>query len=153
VDHTLLRTQVLPIPIAQAWSFFSDPKNLAAITPPYMGFSIEKGSGQQPMHEGQLIHYKVKPLLGVPLAWTTRITAVEEPHRFVDTQLNGPYARWWHEHTFTAIPGGVSMTDKVEYRLPLGWVGAVAHLLFVRRKLEAIFAFRYETLKELFPMP
>ena len=38
--HTLQRTIKLPITPKEAWSFFSDPRNLKVITPDYMGFAI-----------------------------------------------------------------------------------------------------------------
>jgi ligand-binding SRPBCC domain-containing protein len=42
------------------------------------------------------------------------------------------------------------MRDRVEYELPLGPLGELAHLIFVRRRLEHIFAFRFKRLQELF---
>jgi ligand-binding SRPBCC domain-containing protein len=42
------------------------------------------------------------------------------------------------------------MRDKVHYALPFGPFGAVAHALFVRRKLEWIFRFRRELLDRRF---
>ena len=35
----------------------------------------------------------------------------QEPFRFVDEQLRGPYRRWHHEHTFAAIEGGTYAGD------------------------------------------
>jgi hypothetical protein len=34
------------------------------------------------------------------------------------------------------------MEDRVYYALPLGWLGRLAHALFVSRTLRAIFGFR-----------
>jgi ligand-binding SRPBCC domain-containing protein len=48
------------------------------------------------------------------------------------------------------VPGGVLMRDKVHYALPFGPFGAIAHALFVRRKLEWIFRFRRELLARRF---
>jgi hypothetical protein len=38
--HVLEREIRLPIPVAQAWEFFSDPRNLSRITPADMGFKV-----------------------------------------------------------------------------------------------------------------
>ena len=149
--HVLERSQFLPIPLEQAWAFFSSPKNLAVITPPEMGFMINAPFDDRPTHTGQRINYTVKPVLGIPLQWTTLIEAVHAPHRFVDTQEKGPYKRWWHQHTFEAVEGGVIMGDRVEYELPLGPLGELAHGIFVKQKLASIFAFRKATLERLFP--
>ena len=122
-QHVLERSHVLPITLSEAWSFFSTPKNLARITPPEMGFVIREPFDNAPAHTGQRITYTVKPVLGIPLTWVTLIEDVQAPHRFVDTQLKGPYTRWWHLHTFEEVEGGVLMRDRVEYELPLGPLG------------------------------
>ncbi|MEZ4756228.1 MAG: SRPBCC family protein [Flavobacteriales bacterium] len=150
-QHVLERSQLLPISLEEAWSFFSTPKNLARITPPEMGFVIREPFDNAPAHAGQRITYTVKPLLGIPLTWVTLIEDVQAPHRFVDTQLKGPYKRWWHLHTFEAVEGGVLMRDRVEYELPLGPLGEIAHGIFVKQRLKHIFNYRLKTLGKLFP--
>jgi ligand-binding SRPBCC domain-containing protein len=150
-QHVLERSHVLPITLDEAWSFFSTPRNLARITPPEMGFVIREPFDNAPAHTGQRITYTVKPVLGIPLTWVTLIEDVQAPRRFVDTQLKGPYARWWHLHTFEEVEGGVLMRDRVEYELPLGPLGELAHGIFVRKRLDDIFAYRRKVLEELFP--
>jgi ligand-binding SRPBCC domain-containing protein len=94
--------------------------------------------------------YKVKPLLGIPIAWMTEITHVEPMKYFVDEQRKGPYKLWHHQHHFKKIEGGVEMTDLVHYRLPLGILGSVANSLLVKSELNKIFAYRYQRVIELF---
>ncbi|MEL7975841.1 SRPBCC family protein [Isoptericola sp. F-RaC21] len=60
---------------------------------------------------------------GVPFRMTSRISAHDTPHRFVDEQVAGPFRRWWHEHRFEEVPGGTRMTDTVEYTSPAGVLG------------------------------
>jgi ligand-binding SRPBCC domain-containing protein len=55
-------------------------------------------------------------------------------------------------HTFEAVPGGVMMRDRVEYELPLGPLGDMAHRIFVKRRLQDIFTFRFNTLQKMFPV-
>ena len=93
------------------------------------------------MAEGTLIDYRLS-LHGAPLRWRTRIEAWVPGQRFVDLQLSGPYRLWRHTHTFEDVPGGTRMSDEVEYELPLGLLGDLAHTLFVRRRVEAIFDHR-----------
>ncbi len=150
MEHTLERTQLLPIPLEEAWEFFSTPRNLERITPRSMGLRIVEPFDDSPAHTGQLIEYRVKPLLGIPLKWLTRLEEVQAPFKFVDTQLKGPYRLWRHEHTFTAVPGGVEMRDRVEYELPLGPLGELAHTLWVKAELARIFDHRKAVLSSLF---
>ena len=148
--RTLEREQWLPIPIEQAWEFFSSPRNLAKITPGDMDFRIREPFDDVPMHEGQRISYTVRPLFGLPLKWVTCIATAEAPHRFVDIQIKGPYKHWWHELTFIAKDGGTLMKDKVEYELPFGMFGDLLHGPLVKGRLKAIFDFRFRTLERLF---
>ncbi|WP_348647758.1 hypothetical protein [Ornithinimicrobium sp. F0845] len=46
---------------------------------------------------------------------TTQITEFESPSRFVDEQVSGPFARWWHEHVFEEHGDGTLMSDRVEF--------------------------------------
>ena len=38
--YSLQRVQQIPIDLTEAWDFFSDPRNLALITPPWLAFRI-----------------------------------------------------------------------------------------------------------------
>jgi ligand-binding SRPBCC domain-containing protein len=149
--RSLKRVQILPISLEKAWDFFSDPANLATITPPGMGFHILSDHRPARMYAGQLIEYRVSPLLGIPLYWMTEITHVVEGKYFIDEQRFGPYALWHHQHHFREVEGGVEMTDIVHYKIPLGILGALADRIFVRQKLKQIFDYRFQAVSQLFP--
>jgi ligand-binding SRPBCC domain-containing protein len=148
--HSLTTYQKLPITLDKAWDFFSSPKNLATITPDHLGFKITSTDVRDNMYPGQIITYTVKPILGIKLPWMTEITHVTDKDYFVDEQRFGPYALWHHKHFFKEIEGGVQMIDKVDYKLPLGFLGSIANYLFVRNKLKGIFNYRNQKLEELF---
>jgi ligand-binding SRPBCC domain-containing protein len=149
--YTLKTKQSLAIDIKAAWTFFSSPKNLKDITPDHMGFVIKGNPNDiKEMYAGQIINYTVKPLLGIPLSWTTEISHVKDLEYFVDNQRFGPYAMWHHKHFFKAVEGGVEMIDIVHYKLPLGFLGDIANALFVKRQLKTIFDYRYNKLNQLF---
>lgn len=148
--YSITTHQNVPISLEEAWDFFSSPKNLAEITPDHLGFKITSKDVREKMYPGQIITYKVKPLLGIPLPWMTEITHVKDKEYFVDEQRFGPYALWHHKHFFKEIEGGVEMIDKVDYKLPLGFLGSIAHALFVKKQLQGIFNYRFKKLEELF---
>jgi ligand-binding SRPBCC domain-containing protein len=148
--YHLKRTQVLPISLAEAWDFFSTPRNLSRITPAEMGFHILYSSGGDKTYAGQIIRYKVSILPLVKLHWVTEITHVKEPFYFVDEQRFGPYALWHHQHIFREVPGGVEMTDELNYAIPLGLLGRFAHWVFVGREVNRIFDFRFQVLEKFF---
>lgn len=151
--YNLKRVQVLPISLAEAWAFFSTPRNLSKITPEHMGFKIVYISGGDKTYSGQIIRYKVSILPGITVNWTTEITHVQEPVYFVDEQRFGPYALWHHQHHFREVPGGVEMTDEVNYAVPLGLLGRLANWLFVEREVNRIFDHRFRVLADYFQSP
>ena len=147
--YTLEVSQFLKIDMNEAWKFFSSPENLATITPPGMGFVITSGQPEK-MFPGQIITYKVSPFPGFVTNWVTEITHVLAGSYFVDEQRFGPYRMWHHIHRFEEKQSGVLMTDQVSYKLPFGFIGRIAHGLFVKAQLKRIFEFREQKLNELF---
>ena len=115
-----------------------------------MAMTVLNDSAREKMFAGQVISYHVSPLLGIKLFWLTEITHVKDREYFVDEQRIGPYALWHHLHRFKEVPGGVDMEDIVHYQLPLGVLGTLAHLLYVKQKLNRIFDFRHRILEEYF---
>jgi ligand-binding SRPBCC domain-containing protein len=142
--------QKLPVGIDAAWDFFSKPDNLKDITPTNLGFNIISAYKSNEMYAGQIIEYKVSPILGIPLYWMTEITHVQPKQYFVDEQRFGPYSLWHHQHHFKLIDGGVEMTDIVHYKIPYWFIGDLANALFVKSQLKQIFYFRFKAAEEKF---
>lgn len=147
--YTLQREQRLSGTPKQVFAFFGDARNLEAITPPLLQFRmvtpdpITMGAGTQ-------LRYRLK-VRGLPVSWLTLIQEWDPPHRFVDEQLEGPYALWHHTHTFEPDgDGGTVMRDVVRYALPLGSLGDLAHRAIVRPDLERIFDFRAQAVAARF---
>lgn len=148
----LLRTQFIPRSREDVFAFFADAFNLELITPPFLNFGVLTTAPIE-LHRGTLIDYRLK-LYGLKMRWQTRIECYEPPRRFSDLQLKGPYRYWHHRHEFEAVDGGTLMRDRVEYELPLGPLGMLAHGLLIRRTLNRIFDYRKATIAKLFsPTP
>jgi len=143
----LNRTQLVPLPLDDAFAFYADVSNLEAITPPWLRFRILT---PHPIvvDEGTLIDYRLA-LHGVPVQWRTQIERWEPARCFVDRQIHGPFALWEHTHTFEEQSGGTLIRDRVEYRMPLGAVGRLAHRLLIGRDLERIFDYRHTAVAKL----
>jgi ligand-binding SRPBCC domain-containing protein len=145
---TLELTQVVPGELPEVFAFFKRPENLERITPPWLNFKILSTSTPD-VRVGTRIRYRLK-LNGIPLTWESLISRYEENGLFVDEQLKGPYRRWVHLHGFREAPGGVEVSDRVDYALPFGPLGRLAHAVMVRRQLEGIFAYRQDVMREIF---
>lgn len=150
MKYQLQRSQQLHCDLNTAWEFFSSPDNLSRITPPDMKFKVLTKFPEGGIFEGMRIRYKVAPLLKIPLSWTTIITQVNPKKSFTDFQEKGPYKVWNHYHEFIPNEAGVLMKDTVDYELPFGVLGTMAHTLFVRKKLADIFDFRFQFLEKMF---
>jgi hypothetical protein len=151
--HTLRREQWVSRPIGEVFAFFSDARNLEAITPPWLHFrTLAVASGA--IHAGTEIHYRLR-LHGLPIYWRTEIRKWDPPHRFSDVQRSGPYSLWHHTHVFEAHGDGTGlqktkMIDIVRYRLPLGFVGRIVNAVKVRADVARIFDYRNRRIAELF---
>ena len=148
--HSIKTVQKIPASLKETWDFFSSPANLDTITPDDMAFKTITKFDSEKIYKGQIIEYKVSPLLQIPLYWMTEITEVEKEKFFVDEQRRGPYEIWHHEHYFKAIEGGVEMTDIVHYKNLLGFIGEMANSLFVKKQLRKIFEYRFQKVEEIF---
>lgn len=150
--YRLERRMTVPVTVAEAFAFFENPRNLARITPPSLGFRMIN-DGPLRMRQGAEIRYRIR-VAGIPLSWRTLIAEYEPPFGFVDMQTAGPYRFWRHRHDFYPSADGTVVSDRVDYALPFGWLGQIAHAVFVRRRLQQIFDYRRDTLTRIFgPVP
>ena len=150
MKHILFREQQLNCDIETAWKFFSSANNLSEITPKDMGFTVLTEMENDEIDEGMIIDYYISPLFGIRMKWQTEITHVDFQKSFIDFQKKGPYKLWNHHHEFIPNEYGVLMRDTIEYELPVGFLGEIAHKLFVKKKLEYIFDYRFRILSQLF---
>jgi ligand-binding SRPBCC domain-containing protein len=141
--------QRLPVSLDAAWSFFSNPANLAAITPPWLDFRVTSEIPPE-IYPGMIVTYRIRPLPGVCLSWVSEITHLEKPRFFIDEQRFGPYRFWHHQHHFSAVQGGVEIFDLVHYALPFSPLGNFFQPWMVGPRLEKIFSFRRQALEERF---
>jgi ligand-binding SRPBCC domain-containing protein len=75
---------------------------------------------------------------GIPFTLTSRVIELDEPHRFVDEQIRGPFRSFRHEHLFRSQDGATVMTDSVRFDAPVGVVGTVAERVVLGRYLRQL---------------
>jgi ligand-binding SRPBCC domain-containing protein len=146
MDYILERTQLVPVELEDAFAFFSQARNLEAITPAWLRFEVL--SAPEELRYGSLIHYRLE-LCRIPIHWLTRIATWQPPRSFVDEQIAGPYPLWEHTHRFSPVAGGTEIYDHVRYRMPGGLLASLVQRPFVGRWLEQIFDYRAERLREI----
>jgi len=143
-DYVLERRLWIARPRPEVFAFFADARRLAlADSPRARPRWLSPPSA--PLSVGAVIDFRTRAA-GLPVHWRLLIREWDPPHRFVDVQLMGPFARWEHRHAFREGPEAESQSgpigtwveDRVTYRLPLGALGRLAHAVTVRRRIAAI---------------
>ncbi len=86
--------------------------------------------------------------LGVRQRFSARIVEMDAPHFFADQMTSGVFQSMRHEHHFQTLPGGhTRMTDIVEWRSPLGFLGVIADKIAVERHLRRFLRTRARQIK------
>lgn len=145
-DNEFSVKQFVPYPLDKVFPFYSDEHNLERITPPFLNFKVV-GKSTPHIQSGTLLDYELS-LHGVPFRWRTEILEWDPPYCFTDKQLRGPYAKWHHTHRFEALAGGTLISDRIRYRLPLGFAGTVVAGWKVRKDITEIFNYRRKVIAQ-----
>lgn len=78
---------------------------------------------------------------------TSRITAFEPPHYFRDSQVQGIFHRFDHDHFFTEDQEATTMRDMFDYQSPLGVLGQLADVLLIESYMRRLLVRRAEAIK------
>ena len=111
-------------PYAQVAEFHRQPDSLRAITPPPL--RVQFRQEPPPFVDGAQLAFTL--WLGpLPIHWTAQFEQITSIS-FVDRQVDGPFARWQHLHTFWPIDAQTTrVLDRIDAALhPAGlqrWVG------------------------------
>jgi len=169
--HHYQAEQWLPYSVPLVFAFFANPDNLPRLMPPWQQARIDwafcKAPPPRPLPadrlrygtvvagEGSKLTLSFSPFPYSParISWKAEITEFAWNDHFCDRQIQGPFAYWDHCHrvqseTRNAIPGTL-ITDQVEYELPFGLFGTLAHRLLLRRQIARSFACRHTLLADI----
>jgi len=136
----------LPVPIEDAFAYHERLGALQRLIPPWENVKVESSDGS--IKPGARVTLKTH-LAGIPLRWVAEHRAYEPPTKFEDVALSGPFAAWHHQHLFRSIaPKATILTDHINYQVPLGRTGEVVGGGYVRRQLEAMFAYRHRVTRD-----
>lgn len=142
-------------PLEDVWEFHSRVSGLEALTPGWMGLSIERVRGPdgetdpEILEAGAEIDMRLRPLGGPSRSWTSVITERAESDEralFKDEMRGGPFSRWVHVHQFAREGEGTRLRDTVHYELP-GLTRPASPLAVVG--FEPMFRYRHRKTKEL----
>jgi ligand-binding SRPBCC domain-containing protein len=129
------------------FAFHTDPANLPRITPCFLRVRILR---HDPPAENAEVELHVRPFGLFAQHWHLRFDQYDPPRRLGDIMLSGPFPKWHQTREFIPLRNGhCLLNDSVEYSLPFGALGRVAHSLFVARLIRLMFASRQNKTKKV----
>ena len=115
---------------------------LTQLIPPWEPMAVVASSGS--LKVGSTVVLEGRILGVIPVRWVAEHTEYDPPSMFADRQVSGPFAYWYHRHSFTDDGrGGTILRDEVDYQPPLGILGRLFGGWLIRRKLEQMFEYRH----------
>ncbi len=117
------------------------PGAFQRLTPPWERMRIVEEPAEIADGTRAVIEMKAGPV------WTKWVAEHQDclpGESFTDIQIKGPFAHWKHVHQFKSFSNDVSiLTDEIEYRLPMRFLGNSFGGPFVGPKLERTFCYRH----------
>ena len=101
------------------------------------------------VQKGETVTWRAKHL-AVTQELTSLITDVEPHHYFADELVKGAFKHFKHEHFFEKQKDGTTlMKDVFDYTSPLGILGKLADVLFLKKYMTRLLEQRNHTLKQV----
>jgi ligand-binding SRPBCC domain-containing protein len=161
MSFTYRTEQWLPYPLPAVFAFLANPGNLPRLMPAWQQARIDKALIVPPVHPAALspratiaagtgtqltLSFRPFPHAPFRVTWEAEISEFVWNDHFCDRQGHGPFAVWSHRHSVrpSSADGasGTYVADHVEYELPFGPLGRLAHSLWLREQIERSFAYR-----------
>lgn len=138
---TLETRSVIATTMTKMMAFHQDPKAFSRLTPPPIFMQLHRDD-RASLTSGDL---EFTLWFGpIPARWTAQHQPGPTPTSFADEMVRGPMAYWRHEHIFREVPGGVELTDRVEYEhRSSGFWAIFTRLFFSGLPLRVLFFYRH----------
>jgi ligand-binding SRPBCC domain-containing protein len=115
-------------PIDAVAAFHQDSRALKLLTPPPVYLQMNR---VEPLSEGSVADFIlwVGPL---PVRWVAVHSGVDPLAGFTDTQLQGPFASWVHQHSFVPCgPAETNVIDEIQAEFHPGFLGLLGRLMWI----------------------
>ncbi len=139
------RSTTLPHTADEVYAWHARPGAFERLMPPWERGEILERSGGLDDGARTVLRVHVGPV-------SVRWVAVHRDHvpgrRFVDEQVEGPFAHWVHRHEFLPEVGGCRVVDRVEYAPPYGLAATAADRWLIRPRIQRLLAYRHTVLQD-----
>ena len=137
----------MPASADEVYRFHAEPGALEKLTPPWeKARVVERTGGIEQPGSRVTLRVSVGP---ITQNWIAEHRECQPGRMFRDVMVSGPFPRWEHTHRFVPESDTSSwLEDRVEFELPLGWLGKVLGRGYTRRRLQRMFAWRHKVTAE-----
>ena len=141
---TFEKTLSVPVSVETLFAWHERPGAFERLSPPWDTPTVLSHTGG--IRDGARVTLQVNAG-PIPTTWQIEHRDYIANEQFRDVMLRGPFARWVHTHGFAADGNaGSTLTDRIEYALPLGVVGDALGGAYANATLERVFAYRHALL-------
>ena len=133
----------MPAPAEEVYAWHARPGAFPRLQPPWERFDTAPQQGTFGT-DGMRVTFRTHSLWPVRKTWVVEVYGFDPGRGFAYRQLRGPFAEWVHEHRFIPTADGNSVLEnEIAYRVPFGAAGRLVGDPVVRRRLNAMFAYRH----------
>ena len=147
--QTFIYRSKMPASAEDVYRLHAEPEALERLTPPWEKAKVVARTGgiEEP---GSRVTLRVS-VGPISQNWVAEHRDCQPGRMFRDVMVSSPFPRWEHTHSFLPESETSSwLEDRVEFELPLGWLGSFLGSGYTRRRLQRMFAWRHkETSEEL----
>ena len=128
------------------FAFHEAPDAFERLQPPWQKTEILQPPTSLEVGTRVILRVKVGPF------WQSMVAehiAYEPGKMFADRMIEGPFAKWVHQHIVTPRgPAECVLTDDIEYELPFGVLGRTFGGRFALNNLERLFEYRHQVTRD-----
>jgi ligand-binding SRPBCC domain-containing protein len=139
---TYVKSVLIDAPVSAVFRFHEREDALSLLTPAFPKVRVIRRTGG--IEPGARVELRIGFFF-----WIALHTAYEKDRLFVDEQIEGPFARWVHQHEFADAGGKTRLTDRVEYQLPGHPLSSVLFGWIVRQGLNSMFSHRHRVTRQV----
>ncbi len=136
-----VKQSVIAASAETVFAFHEAPDAFARLLPPWQKSELITPPTSLAVGTRVVLRTKIGPF------WQTieaEHVAYQPGTMFADRMVKGPFASWLHRHVVAPRgPRACTLTDEIDYQLPLGALGRVVGGGFARRQLARLFEHRH----------
>lgn len=100
------------------------------------------------IEKGETVTWRAKHL-GFYQTHTSKIIEMEKPYRFTDKMVKGTFKSFRHQHIFENGKENTIMIDICEFESPLGIIGKIFNIIFLKRYMKNFLLVRNKLIKTM----